>query len=806
MSELKEYIKQASKMQQYSSQAKRLQEKLLLIKDRINPSRRRWFWELLQNASDYNEHVSVRLIVTQDKVEFLHDGAPFSVTDVLNVISPDSGKDDEKDESNKENIGKFGTGLVSTHILSSLMQVKGIFCKKDDNSLFEFAFTLDRSCFEDKTELIDEMAKVRTDFEVSEHKEVSKCEGFNTSFTYILNHPLPKVPAMMAADIDLDYLYAMLPYTLCFMDKVESIFIEDRRNDVHTYSIRRKEKTEGNIVFEITCDGIVSTKNFAVFSFQDVSTTFCYENNTIVPFPKNISKMFCGLPLIGMEEIGMPFILNSLKFIPSSERDGIAFSPSSNPENRKLLVDSVKLYSKMLDYIEAKRMDGAYNLTHMSRKYNGNQESNEQFQKVGILHYKQELLNHSIVRSQSGDFINYAQVRIPFNDSKLDEKLYDLASSVAEKVLPAAADYKHWFEATDFSLFSEQEYTYKMLAEKIEQVGSVLAFGKSADITNNWLKKCIVYLKDCNRYIFSEKKLLPNQLGELRLCNELFVDNDLPNELKNIYNMLFDGDGSKIEAELLDKTYEQLEVVNQTCSVEHLSRRIDDKVADVYNKNNSNASSIALPLNKLYTWMANSKYTKEQLQSWYKWYFPKRAGLVVDMLTETQREQALVIAQSGKMEALASLASSDLTDEEFALLVTNIKKLPSALSYLMSNVDDKSFADSKEGDYGEEIVRNELLRRYPRREGYKVVWASKDFQEARYDFVVKKGEEIVCYCDAKTTKRGIANADSIPFFMRRSQWEFLQTMDKDTPYYIARVFLGDNNAVKIMRISVPITP
>ena len=151
------------------------------------------------------------------------------------------------------------------------------------------------------------------------------------------------------------------------------------------------------------------------------------------------------------------------------------------------------------------------------------------------------------------------------------------------------------------------------------------------------------------------------------------------------------------------------------------------------------------------------------------------------MLTETQREQALVIAQSGKMEALASLVSSDLTDEEFALLVTNIKKLPSALSYLMSNVDDKSFADSKEGDYGEEIVRNELLRRYPRREGYKVVWASKDFQEARYDFVVKKGEEIVCYCDAKTTKRGIANADSIPFLCVNHNVSFYRQLTKTHP-------------------------
>lgn len=55
--------------------------------------------------------------------------------------------------------------------------------------------------------------------------------------------------------------------------------------------------------------------------------------------------------------------------------------------------------------------------------------------------------------------------------------------------------------------------------------------------------------------------------------------------------------------------------------------------------------------------------------------------------------------------------------------------------------------------------------------------------------------------DAKTTKRGITNADSIPFFMRRSQWEFLQTLSPDTPYYIARVFMGSDDIVKFIRIS-----
>lgn len=799
MSELTEYIEQAVTEQLQSVPAKRLQEKLSLIKNRVEPSKRRWFWELLQNASDYNEKVSIKLIVTSEKVEFLHDGAPFSVTDVLNLISPDSSKDN--DEVHKDNIGKFGTGLVSTHILSSMMQVKGVFRKNDDDKLFEFSLNLDRSCFENKNELIKETNDVRKEYIHAEHQEVSKCKGFKTSFTYILNHPLPKVPAISADDIDLDYLYNLLPYTLCFMDKVESVSIEDRRYGKHIFEIKRKEQNDEHISFEITKDGVKSLMDFALFRYNDVSTAFCYKDNCVMPLPKNISKMFCGLPLVGMEDVGMPFILNSMKFTPEQERDGIAFSPNSNPDNRKLLVDSVSLYKKVLDYIEEKRMDGAYNLTHMSRKYNGTQESNTQFYKVAIEEYKKLLLSHAVVKNQAGDFITFSQTRIPFKESKVDDELYEYASFVAEKVLPDSTDYKKWFEATDFSLFAEQEYTFKMLADKIEQVGSVFSFGKQPNVVKEWLKKSLLYLKECNKYIFSEKKLLPNQLGKMQKNNELFVDQELPLELKEIYNKLFEPE-CKIENELLDKTFDFLDVVNQACGIEQLSRRIDDEIAEVYTQNKGDVSSITLPLNKLYTWMSQSKLSKEKLQSWYKWYYPKRAGLIVDMLTEPQREQALIIAQSGKMEALASLATANLTNEEFSLLVANIEKLPVALSYLADNVDDHTFANAGEGDFGEDIVFKALLSRYPRREGYSVVWASKNMNEPCYDFVVKKGEKIVCYCDAKTTKRGIANADSIPFFMRKSQWDFLQKLDSEVPYFIARVFLGDNNAVRFMRISV----
>jgi hypothetical protein len=153
------------------------------------------------------------------------------------------------------------------------------------------------------------------------------------------------------------------------------------------------------------------------------------------------------------------------------------------------------------------------------------------------------------------------------------------------------------------------------------------------------------------------------------------------------------------------------------------------------------------------------------------------------------------------MGALAALASSELTDEDLQFLLANIKRLPMALNMISENVDDKEFADSNTGDCGEEIVYNDLLKRYPRTSGFSVIWASRDKNEPCYDFEILKHEQTYCYCDAKTTKRGIANADSIPFFMRKSQWEFLQTLDETIPYLVARVFMKDGGEIKYMRVS-----
>lgn len=77
------------------------------------------------------------------------------------------------------------------------------------------------------------------------------------------------------------------------------------------------------------------------------------------------------------------------------------------------------------------------------------------------------------------------------------------------------------------------------------------------------------------------------------------------------------------------------------------------------------------------------------------------------------------------------------------------------------------------------------LQKCTSKKGYKVIWASQDLGEPRYDYRIEKDNKTICYYDAKTTSRGLDNADSIPFFMKRSLWNFFQTLDDSIPYIIA---------------------
>ncbi len=784
-----------------SMPAQRLIEKLSLIKNKIEETKKRWFWELLQNASDYNESVNVKLIVSDSRVTFLHDGTPFTLRDAFNLISPDSNK--AEDNIHKDNIGKFGTGLVSTHILSSLLEIDGL-CIDAESKIHKFHISLDRSCFTNKQELIKQITMANERFKQSLVPYTVDC-GFNTSFSYSLGSAIPTLPVIQSTDIDLGYLYESLPYTLCFMPKVQTVVIEDERSsaNIHRFKIARKSKQDEVLTFEIQTDSEISTQRFIYFEYGDVSTTFRCENEKIISFPKHLSRIFCGLPLIGTEDIGMPFLLNSLKFMPTTEREGVELQPNSNESNRSLFRASVELYAKVLDYVVDKKLRNAFYIAKLRYKYNGHHISNQQFTSIFASQYKQQILSHNIVVNTENQLVSFSSILLPFNDSEKDIKLYNNCKLLNKAALPAEEDYSEWFEATDFTIFKEQKYNYENLAKQIENKGNIYSFGVDKDEALTWLYGCAKYLKEKDRYIFSRYSLIPNQSGNLCSSNgQIYADIKLPMELKSIYDSLFESKRQKIGDKLLDQKFNSLDILNNEFTLEMLAHAIDQELSQQYTHNQGNTHQISGILNSLYNWIDKAEISKEDLASYFHWYYPKRATLIVDMLSESQREHALVIAQSGKMESLAALASSGLSDEELQLMVANIKRLPATLALLAAKVDDSTYADAEEGDIGEEIVYRNLQQKYPRTQGYSVIWASRDENEPCYDFKITLNGQIYCYCDAKTTRRGINNSDSIPFFMRRSQWIFLKSLDGGIPYFIARVFASDNNRIEYLRISV----
>jgi hypothetical protein len=792
-------IEAAERKQALSIPAKRLRDKLLPLKSKVEQTAKRWFWELLQNASDYNQSVDVRLEIDDNHLVFKHTGNPFSIQDVLNLISPDSGKD--KDEVRKENIGKFGSGLVSTHILSSEMEVQGAFNSENEDKLFKFNILLDRSLYEDKEKLIESIEKTKSGFrENHDSLEKSEYSGYMTSFSYNLKKKLPGLSSSVdVVAFGLEQIYDVLPYTLCFMSKVQSVEIVDNRAKaiIQNFRIIRKSASNSLIKFEITENQQTAEIEFVKLKYQQVETVYRHEGYAIQPLPKNISKLFCGLPMIGSENIGLPFILNSFDFEPTLEREGVEITPNDT-KNLILLKQAVELYQVLLNDIAHKQLDDAYYLTKLNYKYHGVEGSKNIFKRDFVPAFQKKIETSKIVRNVNGELIRFSEMLLPYKEGKSFSELFKYASEVKNSRFPSLSSYEGWIDATDFILFPKQKFDLKKFIEEISQTQQIQAFVLSSNVSVlDWLRGIASMVNEENEDIFSHFAILPNQKGNLKKNKELFIDNDVPGELKSIFNKL---NSEEIELVLLDNTFNDFtNVVDRSFDTSDICKKIDNLLKEKYSAEKGSTVTFSLPLNDLYKWINGSAKHKNELEELFVWFFPKRATLFMDTFGEIERDYAFTIVQSGKIKALAALAESDITPEELEYISKNPEAMSRLYALLLSEIDDKQNANSETGEYGENLVFNDLRQKYKQTDSYEVIWASK-IGEARFDFEVKHKGKTVLFVDAKTTMRGISNSDSVPFFMRNSQWDFLPTIGIEVKYLIARVFKTEN-VIKYLQIS-----
>lgn len=149
---------------------------LRLLENKRNRFRARWAIELLQNARDSSEEAGVEVAfnVDEGKLTFQHTGRPFTESNIVHLIYHGSSKVDDDDH-----VGHFGTGFISTHLISKSVQVRGSLDGDKD-----FNFTLDREG-ESPKELQGSMEKSWRLFKESLRPSGTHTESvFSTEYIY----------------------------------------------------------------------------------------------------------------------------------------------------------------------------------------------------------------------------------------------------------------------------------------------------------------------------------------------------------------------------------------------------------------------------------------------------------------------------------------------------------------------------------------------------------------------------------------------------------------------------------------------
>lgn len=218
--------------------------------------RKRWIWELLQNAKDSiannptRDKIHARILIDGDTVRFQHDGDPFTADARLGLLYKYS-----EDKENAESTGRFGTGFLTTHCLSKIVSIESNMYG-DDNDIIGFSVTMYRDGAQED-ELLEGLVKMR-------ESEVYLDEPFEwTTYTYKVNTESGRRAILLGKE----NFKENMAQTLLFCKEIASIELNDN-GEVTTV---RKVSDDGfQAAFEIISGSTKTMRRFIHYSSENI--------------------------------------------------------------------------------------------------------------------------------------------------------------------------------------------------------------------------------------------------------------------------------------------------------------------------------------------------------------------------------------------------------------------------------------------------------------------------------------------------------------------------------------------------------
>jgi hypothetical protein len=459
-----------------------------------NEAKRRWFWELIQNAKDTvvkQRKVSIRLKYTRDingklVLIFEHSGNPFKPSpdptrfdDLKNIVLTGSGKPPKIGVT-----GKFGTGFQSTHILSLYLKIEGAYQTEHGAYKF-FDVTLDRTAFDGKEENRQNRIKSISGSlnDIKNFKDApndySPCntEFRTTKFTYFLDYNLHGLDwAKRMIEEGLKDIHQTLPFTLVYVPEIDKVTIIDEVNakTITEFSISKtdnidviKTTTISKKVTDLNQEVVVNpspktiiasiSNDYAEVAIQiddsngirlcDFSKQYSTETGTEFPI------LFSSFPLVGSEDFQFPLVVNSNSFKPEETRDGIELK-TNRDGNQNIIVQAISLYKEFLYtasrlfwqdiYLLAKTSKSAISDNHkwLSRNWYETEVLKPLRNEVLFTQLVDVQLNQIFMRraikSRDGD----NQIFFPINENM--EKLHAFGNDIFPNSLPMLKDVSNW--------------------------------------------------------------------------------------------------------------------------------------------------------------------------------------------------------------------------------------------------------------------------------------------------------------------------------------------------------------------------
>jgi hypothetical protein len=536
---------------------------------------RRWVWELIQNAKDVNIDGRVRVRIEADlggsdaHVTFKHNGGAFSAENIRFLIEQVSSKDRTSDSDGRPTTtGRFGTGFLTTHLLSERVLVRGVAAGKGFTPR-KFKLSLDRSGAE-LQDIIDAVQAAKDSIlDLDDQPEHSGYVSgrFNTAFRYELADKTGKKVANAGlADLDV-----CLPYTLAFVQEIESVEYPNRRQSLRDPD---DERLDGEVqILSVLIEetgGIADPEVSLLAVLSSGLTTIAIpvkqtaEATRILPLGSELPRLFCDFPLLGTESFPFPVVVNNPTFNPTEPRDGVFLTKTDRPfpqsdHNKGIVAEALGLYLSLLEYASDNNWQHLHLLAAVKPDPAELAKLDQHWYKTTILKpMRDTLLRTKIVRTAAGTL---APIHSPGGQNniwfptgttdKIRRAIWRCCKTWIPEQLPALSDVEVWhdiiWQECD-KLTLDQVAIFVEKAETIEQLASEL---RDKDV-HEWLIEFYATLKldePAFQTVVNKRRIFPNQNGTFKRKADLFRDaGDMDTTLMEVLTLL----GTDLREQLLD--------------------------------------------------------------------------------------------------------------------------------------------------------------------------------------------------------------------------------------------------------------